>query len=125
MVSLLGDLSATKLSGSDGVIHGLAFDPEGSFLASVSDRSVKIWGLDRTRPAYHQVVASRDITRGEKANDMTKTMTIDWQPSGRLIAVPVANRVLLYERDTWECRWSPALPHSMSDLVDPLSFFFV
>eukprot|EP00040_Diaphanoeca_grandis_P005605 m.33649 g.33649 ORF g.33649 m.33649 type:complete len:1140 (+) comp16851_c1_seq1:87-3506(+) len=93
VVSLI-NMSAKTMRGHDGAIRSLTFDPEGVFIASSSsDGSVRVWNLS-------DATCTKTLSILPRSADSLFKM--DWHPNGKYIAIPVKNRVCVYERDSWD-----------------------
>lgn len=99
-VVALSDSSDQKtLRGHEAPVLSVTFDPREQLLASSScDGSVVVWNIEE----------QSEVTRWtllQKCNDVSNAKSLcrlAFQlPSGKLLAIPVENKVHLYERDTW------------------------
>mmetsp|Transcript_34086 Transcript_34086/g.102777 ORF Transcript_34086/g.102777 Transcript_34086/m.102777 type:complete len:1063 (-) Transcript_34086:167-3355(-) len=93
VVSLL-NMSARVLRGHTGAVRSLSYDPDGDLLASASsDGSVKIWSIEGETCVKSMTILPRGAA---------SPLFIEWHPAGKLLAIPIGNRVVVYERDSWD-----------------------
>lgn len=100
---------ARVLKGHKAPITGLAFDPNGEYLASVdSIGTVIFWELHSGRELH--------ILKGiapDTGSDVSIMNVLDWSPDGETLAVPgLKNDVVMYDRDTAEKLFSLRGDHS-------------
>lgn len=96
----VSDSSQQKtLRGHEAPVLSVTFDPKDEYLASSScDGSVVVWNIED-----QSQVTSWPLL--QKTNDVTNSKSLcrlSWQPnSGKFLAVPVEEKVHLYERGSW------------------------
>jgi len=89
----------TKVNGHSAPVLAVVIDPKEEFVASSAcDGTVCIWTLngkqvknwDRIFPSSNDIMTSPTLCRPS------------WNPSGKFLAVPQKDHVIIYSRDTWE-----------------------
>lgn len=92
------NMTSRTLHGHEGAVRSLSYDPDGDLLASASsDGTVKIWSVEEEKCVTSLSVLSRGAA---------STLRIAWHPAGKLLAIPIGSRVVIYERDSWEDLYS-------------------
>jgi chromosome transmission fidelity protein 4 len=93
VVSML-NMSHRTFRGHEGAVRSLSYDPDGDLLASASsDGTVKIWTIEGETCTQSLSVLPRGAA---------STLRIDWHPAGKLLAIPIGTKVVVYERDSWD-----------------------
>lgn len=105
---------ARVLKGHRGAVTGLAFDPDGEYLASMdSTGTVIYWELHSGR-IVHNLKGIAPDTRA----DVSTMNVLCWSPDGETLAVPgLRNDVVIYDRDTAEKLFS-----LRGDHIQPICF---
>lgn len=99
-VVALSDSSDQKtLRGHEAPVLSVTFDPREQLLASSScDGSVVVWNIEEQSQVTRWTLL-------KKCNDISNSKSLCrlafQPPSGKFLAVPVEDKVHLYERDTW------------------------
>lgn len=99
-VVALSDSSDQKtLRGHEAPVLSVTFDPREQLLASSScDGSVVVWNIEEQSQVTRWTLL-------QKCNDVSNAKSLCrlafQPPSGKFLAVPVGDKVHLYERDTW------------------------
>ncbi|XP_028837844.1 WD repeat and HMG-box DNA-binding protein 1 isoform X2 [Denticeps clupeoides] len=95
----VSDSSKQKtLRGHEAPVLSVALDPKDEFLASSScDGSVAVWRIDEQA----RVTSWNVLQKSSDVINSKSLCRLAWQPSGKLLAVPVGLAVQLYERDSW------------------------
>lgn len=90
---------ARVLKGHKGPVTGLAFDPNGEYLASLdSTGTVIIWELHSGRILHNLKGIAPDT-----GVDVSTMNVLCWSPDGETLAIPgLRNDVVMYDRDTAE-----------------------
>ncbi|GAV56511.1 WD40 domain-containing protein/DUF3639 domain-containing protein, partial [Cephalotus follicularis] len=102
------------LKGHKGSVTGLAFDPNGAYLASIdSIGTLVIWELQSGNVLHNLIRVAPDTV------SVLSTMNVlGWSPDGETLAIPgLRNDVVLYDRDTAEKLFS-----LRGDHVEPICF---
>ena len=114
LINTIDGSIARVLKGHKGSVTGLAFDPNGEYLASVDSIGTVIqWEL-HSGTALH-------ILKGiapDTSSDLSVLNALSWSPDGETLAVPgLRNDVVMYDRDTAEKLFS-----LRGDHVQPICF---
>lgn len=114
LINTIDGSIARVLKGHKGSVTGLAFDPNGEYLASIdSIGTVMQWEL-HSGTALH-------ILKGiapDTDSDLSVLNVLRWSPDGETLAVPgLKNDVVMYDRDTAEKLFS-----LRGDHVQPICF---
>lgn len=114
LINTIDGSIARVLKGHKGSVTGLAFDPNGEYLASVDSIGTVIqWEL-HSGTALH-------ILKGiapDTGSDLSVLNALSWSPDGETLAVPgLRNDVVMYDRDTAEKLFS-----LRGDHVQPICF---
>ncbi|MCH98761.1 WD repeat and HMG-box DNA-binding protein 1-like, partial [Trifolium medium] len=90
---------ARVLKGHKGPVTGLAFDPNGEYLASLdSNGTVIIWELHSGKNLHNLKGIAPDT-----GLDVSTMNVLCWSPDGETLAIPgLRNDVVMYDRDTAE-----------------------
>uniref|UniRef100_A0A3B4B8A0 WD repeat and HMG-box DNA-binding protein 1 n=1 Tax=Periophthalmus magnuspinnatus TaxID=409849 RepID=A0A3B4B8A0_9GOBI len=96
----VGDSSDQRtFRGHEAPVLSVTFDPRDQLLASSScDGSVVVWNIEE----QNQVTRWNLLQKTNDVSNAKSLCRLAFQPhSGKLLAVPVEDKVHLYERDTW------------------------
>ena len=99
LINTIDGSIARVLKGHRGPVTGLAFDPNGEYLASIdSIGTVIYWELQSGRTLY--------ILKGiapDTGSDTSILNVLSWSPDGETLAVPgLKNDIVMFDRDTAE-----------------------
>lgn len=114
LINTIDGSIARVLKGHKGSVTGLAFDPNGEYLASADSIGTVIhWEL-------HSGTALNTLQgiAPENGSDLSVLNVLSWSPDGETLAVPgLKNDVVMYDRDTAEKLFS-----LRGDHVQPICF---
>ncbi|MED6135180.1 hypothetical protein PIB30_043879 [Stylosanthes scabra] len=99
LINTIDGTIARVLKGHKGSVTGLAFDPNGEYLASLdSSGTVIFWELHSGRILHNLKNVAPD-----NGLDVSTMNVLCWSPDGEMLAVPgLRNDVVIYDRDTAE-----------------------
>ena len=99
LINTIDGTIARVLKGHKGPVTGLAFDPNGEYLASLdSTGTVIFWELHSGRILHNLKGIAPD-----NGVDVSTMNVLCWSPDGETLAVPgLRNDVVIYDRDTAE-----------------------
>lgn len=111
LVNTVDGSIARVLKGHKGSITGLAFDPNGEYLASVdSIGTVIFWELHSGR-TLHVLKGIAPVIQ----SDVSFINALSWSPDAETLAVPgLKNDIVMYDRDTAEKLFSLRGDHAQS-----------
>lgn len=114
LINTVDGTIARVLKGHKGSVTGLAFDPNGEYLASVdSTGTVIFWELQSGKPLHTLKSIAPDT-----CSDASFMNVLCWSPDAETLAVPgLKNDVVMYDRDTAEKLFS-----LRGDHVQPVCF---
>ncbi len=88
------------LSGHSGPILGAAFSPDGKWLASAGDETIRLWNLERAIPtSTHSILPQESRARH-------RFIAVAYSPDGRYLAATTFDGPIL----VWDVRSNPSAP---------------
>lgn len=90
------------------IVHSLAFDPRGGYIASCSSDAIQIWRLKKQakghlRKALNRLFGRKDVNPLYLFGERKEHTSLAYNPTGQLLATGGEYRsIIIWSTDTWE-----------------------